>query len=293
MKKIVQLILTSTLTLSAFAQKIPTIAIKKSDVNHLPLTDQLKETSGLIFWNERLWSHNDDADTRIYGMNAESGEVEKEIAIPNLRITDWEELQHDKTHFYIGDFGNNFKGNRTDLRILKVNKTTRKIDAIEFSYPEQTDFETQKSNTTNYDCEAFLVSDSMIYLFTKEWNSGNVTLYKVPNKAGVHRAKKIKELQVNGLVTGATFNIKRDKIVLSGYTKTLSPFLVLLENFTKDHFFDCKITKLKLPKTFFQMEAVTFIDEKTIAVTNEAFKHAIINSKQELSIINLSSYLGK
>lgn len=265
----------------------------KSDVTFFPITEKLHESSGLILWDNLLWSHNDDTDTQLYGLNPKTGALEKEFKIDGLKVTDWEELQHDKNHLYLGDFGNNYKGNRKNLRILKIQKSTHKIEEITFHFPEQTNLEVQKSNTTDFDCEAFLVSDSVIYLFTKEWSSGNTALYKLPNKPGLHKAIKIKELAISGLITGATFNSSRSTIVLSGYTKTLSPFLILLENFTSDNFFDCKITKLRLPKTFLQIEAVTFIDDQTIALTNEAFKHAVINSSQQLGIVNVQPYLSK
>lgn len=268
-----------------FSQK--TIVIADSSIQRFSLTDEVKETSGLIYWNELLWTHNDDNDNNIYGINPFSGEIEQKITIQQLKVIDWEEIQHDENYLYIGDFGNNYKGNRTDLRIFKLLKHSDKLDTISFNYPEQTDFSVQKPNNTNFDCEAFLVTDSMIYLFTKEWNSQQTTLYKIPNTVGKHEAHKVSSFNSKGLISGATFNAEKTRIVLTGYSKTLSPFLFILSDFQKDDFFSGNQQRLKINKRFLQIESVAFISSEKIAVTNEAFQHSLIDSPQQLFLIDL------
>lgn len=272
-------------------QKISTSTISNSLLKQFPLSDEIKETSGLIFWNNLLWTHNDDKDNQIYGIDPVSGIIKQRIPFNDLSVADWEELQHDEQYFYIGDLGNNGKGNRTNLQIVKKSKTSDKTETIQFSYPEQTDFSAKKANTTNFDCEAFIVSDSMIYLFTKEWNSNYSTLYKIPNRAGNHKAKRISTLKTQGLITGATFDEKRQLLLLTGYTKTLSPFLYLIFDFKNDDFFNGAIRKLKISKNFFQMETVAFINDSTIAITNEQFYHSFVKSQQQLTVIDLRSFL--
>lgn len=270
----------------SFSQKA--VTIPDSSIQVFPLSDEIKETSGLIYWNDLLWTHNDDNDNTIYGINPTSGKTEQKITIQQLKVKDWEEIQHDKNYLYIGDFGNNYKGNRTDLRIFRKLNISDQLDTILFSYPEQTDFSAQKANSTNFDCEAFLVTDSMIYLFTKEWKSEKTTLYKIPNNPGKHHAHKISSFNSNGLITGAAFNPERNSIIiLTGYSKTLSPFLYILSDFQKDDFFSGKQQRLKIGKHFLQTESVAFVSSTKIAVTNEQFNHSLIKSPQQLFIIDL------
>lgn len=278
---------------SVFSQeKITGATIPDSLIRKLPLEDQLKETSGLIYWNKLLWTHNDDSDNTIYGINPATGKTDQTIQFKALEVKDWEELQHDTHYFYIGDIGNNATGIRTNLRIFKIHKTSLHIDTIRFSYPEQTDFTAKKSNATNFDCEAFLVTDSMIYLFTKEWNSQNTTLYKFPNRPGTYKATLIRSFQANGLITGAAISPNKKRIILTGYTKTLTPFLYLLSEFSNDDFLGGKKKKLKLNSNFLQLESVAFIGETTIAVTNEQFIHTFIKSPQQLWKINLQTFFS-
>ncbi|MEO8235531.1 MAG: hypothetical protein ABI549_08975 [Flavobacterium sp.] len=41
--------------------------------NTFVLNQKLKETSGLIQWNNRLWTHNDDTDTNLYALDTING----------------------------------------------------------------------------------------------------------------------------------------------------------------------------------------------------------------------------
>lgn len=273
------------------AQKSTTLP--DSLVQVFPLSEEVKETSGLIFWNHLLWTHNDNNDHTIYGINPASGEIEQKIPLSGFTVTDWEELQQDDKYLYIGDTGNNYKGNRSDLRIFKKEKTVQRTDTIRFYYPEQTNFSVQKANSTNFDCEAFIVTDSVIYLFTKEWSSQSTNLYKIPNITGNHPAKKTGSLKVNGLITGAAFHPSQQLIVLIGYTKTLHPFLYILHDFPKDDFLDGKQQRLKINKRFLQAESVCFINSSKIAVTNEQFNHTLVKSPQQLLLIDLRSFISR
>ena len=150
-------------------------SIKVKPEYSIKLSDSVKETSGLIAFDNLLWTHNDDHDKTIYGLDS-IGKIRRKIILEHNLNNDWEEISQDSTHIYIGDFGNNAKGNRTDLKILKINKTTflnenPSVETISFKYSDQTDFSAKKPNTTNFDCEAFIVSKDSIYLFTKQWKS--------------------------------------------------------------------------------------------------------------------------
>ncbi len=154
--------------------KYNSLKIKPILVSNLSKT--LNESSGLIFWKKSLWSINDDSDTSIYQLNIASGNVLHNVKFQNVLNKDWEEISQDSSYIYIADTGNNYQGNRKDLHILRVSKKSFLeekpiIDTISFSYSDQKKIQMQKSNTTDFDLEAFVVSKDSIYLFSKQWKS--------------------------------------------------------------------------------------------------------------------------
>ena len=259
------------------------------------LGDSLRETSGLITFNNLLWTHNDDHDTNIYGLDSK-GKIQKEIQLEKVVNTDWEEISQDSSYIYIGDFGNNYQGNRKDLHILRVEKKSflldqPVIDTIAFSYSNQTDFSVQKPNSTDFDCEAFVVSKDSIYLFTKQWSQNKSSIYVLPKIPGTYVAQLKETLNVKGLVTGATLSPKNE-IVLCGYTKKLRPFLYLISDLKNFNFPVANQRKIKLSLPFHQIEGIATFDGKLFYLTNESFvKKPIVNNPQQLHSVDLSDYL--
>lgn len=261
----------------------------------LQLSDTLVETSGLIAFDNLLWTHNDDHDTNLYGMNS-SGKIKKKIKLEKVTNTDWEEISQDNSYIYIGDFGNNYRGNRKDLHILRVEKKSfllnqPMIDTISFSYSNQTNFSTQKPNSTDFDCEAFVVSHDSIYLFSKQWNQNKTSVYTLPKTPGNHIAQLKDTLNVEGLVTGATLTPKNE-IVLCGYTKMFTSFLYLISDFKNFHFSIANQRRFKLALPYHQIEGIASFDGKLFYITNESFvKKPIANNPQQIHTLDLSSYL--
>lgn len=259
------------------------------------LGDSLRETSGLIAFNNLLWTHNDDHDTNIYGLDSK-GKIQKQIQLEKVVNTDWEEISQDSSYIYIGDFGNNYQGNRKDLHILRVEKKSflldqPVIDTIAFSYSNQTDFSVQKPNSTDFDCEAFVVSQDSIYLFSKQWSQNKSSIYVLPKTPGTYVAQLKETLNVKGLVTGATLSPKNE-IVLCGYTKKLRPFLYLISDLKNFNFPVANQRKIKLSLPFHQIEGIATFDGKLFYLTNESFvKKPIVNNPQQLHSVDLSDYL--
>jgi hypothetical protein len=257
----------------------------------------LKETSSLLLWDSLLWTSNDDSDTTLYGMDTR-GVIQKEIPLKKIVNNDWEEIAQDSLYFYIGDFGNNVSGNRKDLHILKIEKESLalnapKIDTLSFSYSNQTDFRKLKSNTTNFDCEAFVVVDDSIYLFTKQWEQKRTAVYALSKTPGSHVAQLKESYNIKGLITGATFVPHKQIIALSGYSKTLSPFIYLLYDYNKTNFFSGNKRKIKIALPFHQMEGITTQDGLNYYLTNENFTiKAIINTPSKLHLFDLSAFLA-
>ncbi|SHG11763.1 hypothetical protein SAMN05443549_102105 [Flavobacterium fluvii] len=262
----------------------------------LKLENSLMETSGLIPFDNLLWTHNDNLDTTIYGLDSK-GKIQKKIKLEKVINTDWEEISQDSSYIYVGDFGNNFLGNRKDLHLLRVEKKSfllnkPVIDTISFSYSNQTDFSLQEANSTDFDCEAFVVSKDSIYLFTKQWNQNKSSIYVLPKIPGNHIAQLKETLNVEGLITGATLLGSGKGIVLSGYSEMLQPFLYLLYNYKNNDFSTGNQRKIGLSFPFHQIEGVTTEDGKLFYVTNESFiRKPFVNIAQQISTVDLGSFL--
>jgi hypothetical protein len=261
----------------------------------LKISDSLIETSGLIAFDNLLWTHNDDHDTTIYGLDS-IGKIKKKIKLENVVNTEWEEISQDSIYIYIGDFGNNSRGNRTDLHILRIEKKSFLlnkpiIDTISFSYSDQTDFSAQKPNSTDFDCEAFIVSQDSIYLFTKQWSQNKTSVYVLPKNPGNYIAQYKEILNVDGLITGATVTPKNE-IVLCGYTKNFQTFLYLVYDLKNFDFATANQRRINFSLTYHQIEGITTLNGKHFFMTNESFmKKPIINNPQQIHTFDLSTYL--
>jgi len=260
------------------------------------LSDSIKETSGLIAFDGLLWTHNDDHDKTIYGLDS-LGNIRKKITLDKVINNDWEEISQDSSFIYIGDFGNNYAGNRSDLQILKIEKKSFLdgnpiIENISFHYADQTSLAAQNPNTTNFDCEAFIVSKDSIYLFTKQWKSSQTSIYVLPNKPGNHTAEFKNTLDTKGLVTGATYFEEKKIIVLCGYSKTGKTFLYMLYDFKNNDFLSGNKRKIDLKLPFHQIEGIATRDGLHYFLTNESLvRKPILNVSQQIHYFDLSLVL--
>jgi hypothetical protein len=262
----------------------------------LKLDGTLSETSGLILWNNLLWTHNDNNDTNLYSLDTIYGNIVQSYPLSSIKNTDWEEISQDEDYIYIGDFGNN-SGNRDDLKIFMASKNSilhnsAVFDSICFSYSNQTDF-TPDDYNTDFDCEAFIVSDDSIYLFTKQWASKETSVYSLPKNPGIYIAKLRSTFDVKGLITGAVFLKEKKIVVLSGYSRRLDPFIYLLYDFRGTDFFGGNKRKIEVLLPYHQIEGITTADGIKYYVTNEHFSlELLLNIPQKIHVFNLSSFLG-
>lgn len=263
------------LTVVLFAL-FPVLGISQDISKLTNLNDAIAETSGLVFFDNRLITHNDSGGMNaLYEINEATGDISRTVTIENATNRDWEDICADDDHIYIGDFGNN-NGNRTDLKIYKVLKTdylsSEQVSAelIEFSYEDQNDF-TSSPNSTNFDAEALISFGADLYIFTKNWVDQRTNIYKLPKIKGSYVAEKIDEFDAEGLVTGGTFNPLASKVVLTGYSG-IRPFVIELRGFTNGKFSNGVIDKynlnIPLPASF-QTEAVTYSDISNFYISAE------------------------
>jgi hypothetical protein len=274
-------------------------AASVSPTSSFNLDSNLAETSGLIKWDNHIWTHNDDTDTHIYSLDTLNGNEIQAYQLNGVVNTDWEEISQDDNFIYVGDFGNNANGNRTDLKILKIDKNSLLasspiIDSINFSYSNQTDFSPTGANHTDFDCEAFVVTTDSIYLFTKQWVSNKISLYSLPKTPGTYIANLKATLDVQGLITGSVLMESRHLIALCGYSNYLQPFTYLLYDYNGVDYFGGNKRKIDISLPFHQVEGIATSNGLKYFISNEYFNHSSPNVTvpQQLHILDLSSFLN-
>jgi hypothetical protein len=206
-------------------------------------------------------------------LNGSTGDIDREVELNNVENYDWEEISRDADYLYIGDIGNNL-GNRTDLHILRIEKISLSagdpvIDTIFFSYEDQVSFDPGGGQQTDFDCEAFIVTEDSIYLFTKQWLSVGTTVYAIPKVPGSYQAANVGSYNIQGLVTGATYLEKEHLMVLCGYTSLLNPFFHLCYDFHGHDFFSGNNRRITVSLPFHQMEGITTDNGLDYYVSNE------------------------
>lgn len=194
------------------------------------LPTEIKETSGLLFLNGKIITHNDSGDSaNLYEIDSLSGNLLRTININNATNVDWEDVTEDENHIYIGDIGNN-NGTRTDLKIYKIlksdylNSNSVSAEIISFSYEDQTNFDSSESH--NFDAEALVFYEDSFLIFTKNRGDFKTNVYKIPITIGNHSAVKVSTANIEGLITGATTS--NDNFYLCGYDASLIPFLIYI-----------------------------------------------------------------
>ena len=269
-----------------FASKSP---VSATPVGNLP--PQVEGTSSLFFLNGSLWTCNDHGALTLYSLDTSSATIADSITLAPY-ICDMEEVSQDDDYLYFGDMGDN-NGVRNDLRILRLSKSAIPngpflFDTIFFNYPER-----KEDNARDFDCEAFVVTDSALLLFTKQWNSLNTTCYSIPKLPGTWVADSLLSLPVEGLVTGACFQPRRRLLVLSGYNSYCSPFVFMAYDFEGQSFHLGQHKRIPLSNGLgCQTEAITTIDGLHYFLTCEKFDRLGISYPSQLLTLDLSAQLG-
>lgn len=212
----------------------------------------IRETSGLSIINNTYWTNNDSGDEpNVYQFDLSTGKVLKTVTIKGVEHHDWEELTKDKTHMYIGDFGNN-TGGRDNLMIYKVDvsqlltKETANAKVIEYNYPDQKQFYSAYNH--NFDCEAMVSSGDSLYLFSKNWLDRKCKLYGLSKKAEKQTAHLINEFDTGGTITAAALDEDEKRLYLLGYNGIglYSSFLWEITDWEGSDFFTGHKTKYML-----------------------------------------------
>ncbi|MCK5775279.1 MAG: T9SS type A sorting domain-containing protein [Bacteroidales bacterium] len=243
-------------------------------INELPSIVQ--ETSGLIYFNDGYWTHNDSGGApKIYKTDPITGYVIQTITITNGTNVDIEDITQDEDYIYVGDFGNNY-GNRDDLTIYKLNKSdipseessSVQAEVIEFSYNDQEDFSSRNRNN-DYDCESMMSFGDYLYVFTKNWANNDTRSYKIPKDAGDYGVDVHGSFNARGLLTGADYNIEKNALVLIGY-ENFVPFMWIIWDFKEDKFFSGHKKRVDFANiSGAQTEGICFINKDEVVISCE------------------------
>lgn len=295
----------SVLSLSA-QTKIDTLDIENYQIKTLKISEKLDEISSLEILDGFYWGQNDSGgEAELYKINPENGKIVQTVKITNAENRDWEELAVSDQYIFIGNFGNN-NGNRKDLSVyyFPISKLNSKeetisveVEKINFSYPEQKDFD-PGNRKTNFDCEAMFYYNGKLHLFTKEWTNMKTTHYTLEVKPGTQQAKKIESFKTNYLVTGATVDTNpisnTQGFYLIGYTPDGFGFIsgFSLPKNGKDQLFSSKSSQFNLPLGFTaqvgQIEGIAIKPDKPsiICYSNEDFKFKTFHVEQSIQCIH-------
>ncbi|WP_052958626.1 hypothetical protein [Maribacter thermophilus] len=240
-----------------------------------PLPDVIDESSGLIFFNGRLLTHNDSGNSAIlYELDTLSLEIVRQVSILNVENNDWEAITQDENYIYIGDIGNN-KGTRQNLAIYRITKEayleSDKVTAenINFVYEGQEDF--NDNGDSNWDAEALVVIGEQLVIFTKQWQSNGTVAYAIPNVPGDHIATAIATLNDIGLVTDASYDIESNELYLLGYSSMLTPFLLKYTDVSLSGIFNNPEGDIDLGLSFVQTEGIVKLSDNEFFITSEYF----------------------
>ncbi len=263
------------------------------------LPEVLNESSGLLFWDGKLWSHNDNLDNNIYSIDTFDFAFLSSFELTGTVNNDWEDITIDDEYIFVGDFGNNLNGSRKDLKILRISKNSilhneADIDTIAFSWSDQDESDPSGLCNTDFDCEAFIAFGDSLYLFTKQWISNKTGIYTLPKEPGTHTARLKSIYESEGMITGATCLESLKLVVLCGYDSTVRPFLILLYDFRGDDFLNACTRKIMIDLPFHQTEGICTYDGLTYYISNEKTSMPLgLFIPQKIHIFDLEPFLGR
>ncbi len=241
-----------------------------------------KENSGIVksrLWPDLFWMHNDSGDEpRIYAVRKDGSVLLSDrYEVPGTLIggainVDWEDITVDNAgHLIVADFGNN--GNdRRDLVLYFLHEPapnagrTTWFRRVFFCYPDQLKFPAPKEDF-NFDAEAIFTINNNVFVLTKHRSDSTTTLYKLDASAvksdELVTLELVDEFDIRGQATGADATADGKRLVIVTYTAF---WLFEVEDPNRP----LRGTVTWLPYTGpKQVEAVCFVDEKTLLAADE------------------------
>lgn len=237
------------------------------------LPKNINESSGLtINTDGSFWTHNDSGDKPVIYKIDTLGNLLKTIYLKGATAIDFEDITQDKQgNIYVCDCGNN-SNRRQALCIYKIShvdittgRDTVTPQKISFNYPDQKLFPPPKAKQ-NFDCEALVVYNDSIFLFSKNRGiSPYGRRYVIPNSPGNYTATLLDSIKTNRWITGAALSPDNKTLILLSENK-----LNIFTNFTGSRFFGGQFIKTAIPLT--DKEGITFKNNTEVYLTDEIFK---------------------
>ena len=264
----------------------------------------LNENSGIIFYNDHLFTINDGGNSNTIFELDTFGILNREITVVNASNVDWEAISQNSQSIFVGDFGNN-SGSRENLCIYEISKSeildpsinevfaTRRV----FKYEDQIEF-TWNSNAHNYDCESFICTEDSIYLFSKNWLDEQTKLYGLPVAwADTAVATVNASYDVDGLITDASIDLAGESLLLLGYKNNganfYSSFIWMLWDYNGTDFFSGNKRRIEVGTmlTLGQTEGIALKGSSSGFVSSEQI-NSIITIPPKLMQFDFSDYLN-
>ena len=255
------------------------------------LPTEMEGTSTLFFLDGKLWSCNDHGSLVLYALDTLSGNIIDSIVLPGS-IYDLEEVTQDDEYLYFGDIGDN-NGVRNDLHVLRLEKAALAsgaiaFDTLWFSYPDRTD-----SSARDFDCEAFVATDTALIFFTKQWLSQGSSCYSIPKTPGRWEARRLFDIATEGMVTGACYQPERDRLVLCGYNMFCMPFVYLFDGFSGSDIVGGRQQRVELTNGVgWQTEGVATTDGLHYYLTCEHLDAYGITHPAQLLTLDLTAFFS-
>jgi len=183
----------------------------------------VNESSGLIksrkyHDKDVFWTHNDSGDSaRIFAVDSK-GKLLREVAIPDAKNRDWEEISIDaKGRLLCCDIGDNGR-KRPEITLYRLPEPDALDEKEKIAAPEVFTFTYPKEHGAQ-DAEGLFVLGDAAYLFTKDINL--TRCYKLPlpetaPKAAVE-AELVGTMTAITLVTGAAISDDGKRLALLTY----------------------------------------------------------------------------
>lgn len=255
------------------------------------LPTEIRGSSTLFFLDGRLWSCNDHGGMVLYALDTTSAEITDSIVLGGTAY-DLEEVTQDDEYLYFGDVGDN-NGVRNDLHVLRLEKAAVSsgdvvFDTLWYTYPDRTD-----SSARDFDCEAFVATDTALILFTKQWQTHGSTCYSIPKTPGRWEARRLFDISTGGMVTGACYQPERGRLVLCGYNMLCKPFVYLARGFTGSDFVGGQQTRVELTNGMgCQTEGIATTDGLHYYLTCEQLDAYGVTHPAQLLTLDLSAFFN-
>jgi len=247
------------------------VTLSACTTNKLPegaieLSKKIDETSGLASFENNFLTLNDSGGKpALYSFNAK-GDLLETHKIDGAINRDWEDIAQDSTHFYIADTGNNY-ATREDLTVYIVTRDFKLKDSIKINYASQTNFKKKKKN--KYDAEALVAYKDSLLIFSKNRKKQTTELYLLPKTGGEYTLSPRWSLDVHCLITGGDYDVKNNRVILTGYLPDFTQYIFSLENFSTSMPENIDMKRYQLPYDEAQVEAVVIDDKGKIWISSE------------------------